>query len=47
MLMVDKIVKEHNTQPEKVYVMNYIDCLNWLAMYNEKERHIKQLEKQK
>jgi sulfur relay (sulfurtransferase) DsrF/TusC family protein len=47
MLMVDKLVKEHNKTPDEVYLMNYIDALNWLSMYREKERYIEQLEKQK
>lgn len=45
MLMVDKIVKEHNMTPEGVYEMNYIDCLNWLSMYKERDKYIEQLEK--
>jgi len=44
-LMVEKLVKELNLTPEKVYEMNYIDCLNWLSMFNEREKYIKMLEK--
>jgi sulfur relay (sulfurtransferase) DsrF/TusC family protein len=40
--MVDKLVKELNLSPDKVYEMNYIDCLNWLSLYNQKEKYIKQ-----
>lgn len=44
--MVDKIVKEHNKTPEQVYEINYIDCLNWLSMYREKEKYLESLQKQ-
>lgn len=47
MLMVDKLVKEHHKTPEQVYETNYIDCLNWLSMYREKEKYIESLEKQR
>jgi sulfur relay (sulfurtransferase) DsrF/TusC family protein len=40
--MVDKLVKELNLSPDKVYEMNYIDCLNWLSMYNQRDKYIKQ-----
>lgn len=46
MLMVDKVVKEQGKTPEQVYEMNYIDCLNWLSMYKERDKYIEQLEKQ-
>jgi len=45
MLMVDKLVQGHNKTPEQVYETNYIDCLNWLSMWNEKEKYIRSLEK--
>jgi hypothetical protein len=44
-MMVEKIVKELNLKPEEVYLMNYIDCLNWLSMWNEKEAYIAKLKK--
>lgn len=47
MMMVDKLVKELNLTPEAVYSMNYIDCLNWLSMYNEKDKYIARLEKER
>lgn len=46
MLMVDKLVKEHNKTPEEIYDTNYIDCLNWLSMYREKEKYIESIQKQ-
>jgi hypothetical protein len=46
MLMVDKIVKEQNRTPDEVYEMNYLDCLNWLSLYKEKEKYIEQIQKQ-
>lgn len=44
--MIEKLVKELNLTPELVYVMNYIDCLNWLSMFNERDKYIRMLEKQ-
>jgi hypothetical protein len=41
MLMVDKLVKELNMTPDGIYKMNYINCLNWLSMYHEKETYEK------
>lgn len=46
MLMIDKLIKEQNKTPELVYEMNYIDCLNWLSMYKERDKYIEQIEKQ-
>lgn len=45
--MVDKLVKEHNKTPEVVYLMNYIDCLNWLSLYKQKEEYIEKISKKK
>jgi sulfur relay (sulfurtransferase) DsrF/TusC family protein len=42
MLMVDKLVKEHNKTPEQIYLTNYIDCLNWLSLYRQREDYIEQ-----
>jgi sulfur relay (sulfurtransferase) DsrF/TusC family protein len=47
MLMVDKLVKEHGKTPEQIYLTNYIDCLNWLSLYKQKEDYLRQLEKNK
>lgn len=44
-LMIEKLVKELNLKPTEVYEMNYIDCLNWLSMFNEKDKAIKQQNK--
>jgi len=44
-MMIEKLVKELNLTPDKVYEMNYIDCLNWLSLFNEREKYIKTLEK--
>jgi hypothetical protein len=43
--MVDKLVKELNLTPDKVYEMNYIDCLNWLSMYHQRDKYMKQINK--
>lgn len=45
-LMVDKLVKELNLSPEVVYKMNYIDCLNWLSLYHERDKYIDQVNRQ-
>jgi hypothetical protein len=44
-MMIEKLVKELNLTPDGVYEMNYIDCLNWLSLFNEREKYIKALEK--
>ena len=44
-MMVDKLVKELNLTPNSVYEMNYIDCLNWLSLYQQKEKYIEQQQK--
>lgn len=46
-LMVYKLVDELNLTPEKVYKMNYIDCLNWLSMFAERDKYKEILNKQK
>lgn len=45
LMMVDKLVKELNMKPDEIYKMNYIDCLNWLSLFNDKERWIAQQQK--
>ena len=45
-LMVYKLVSELNLTPEIVYKMNYIDCLNWLSMFAEKDKYIEMINKQ-
>lgn len=45
--MVDKLVKEHNKTPEEVYETNYIDCLNWLSCYKQKEEYLQKIQKKK
>lgn len=47
MLMIDKLVKELNLTPDTVYEMKYIDCLNWLSMYSERDKYKEQLQKQR
>jgi hypothetical protein len=42
-LMIDKLVKELNLKPNEVYEMNYIDCLNWLSMFSQREKIIKEM----
>lgn len=41
MLMVNKLVKELNMKPIEVYKMNYIECLNWLSLFNDIEEEQK------
>ena len=43
--MVHKLVEELNMKPDEVWKMNYIDCLNWLSMFNERDKEIKKLNK--
>jgi len=47
MLMIDKLVKELNLTPDMIYEMKYIDCLNWLSMYSERDKYKEQLQKKK
>lgn len=44
-LMVHKLVEELNMKPDEVWKMNYIDCLNWLSMFNERDKELKKLMK--
>lgn len=44
-LMIHKLVSELNLTPEKVYKMNYIDCLNWLSLFNDRDKYIEHLNK--
>lgn len=44
-LMVHKLVEELNMKPDEVWKMNYIDCLNWLSLFNERDKEIKKLNK--
>lgn len=41
--MIYKLIKELNLTPEAVYKMNYIDCLNWLSLFNDKEKMLQLL----
>lgn len=44
-LMVYKLVEELNLTPDEVYKMNYIDCLNWLSMFYQRDQYIEQQKK--
>lgn len=44
-LMVHKLIKELNLTPNKVYEMNYIDGLNWLSMFNQRDKYIETTKK--
>lgn len=44
-MMVKKLVDELNLTPDGVYKMNYIDCLNWLSMFNERDKYIESINK--
>lgn len=46
MIMTDKIVKEQGKKPEEVYLMNWIDALNWLSLYHERDKYIEHIQKQ-
>ena len=35
--LIYKLIKELNTTENKVYKMNYISCLNWLAFFKERD----------
>lgn len=39
-VLIDRYVKELNMQPKDVYKMNYIDSLNWLSMWNARDKII-------
>ena len=47
MLMIEKLCEKLNMKPVEVYDMNYLDALNWLSMWNMKEKFIEQMSKQK
>lgn len=40
--MIKKLIDELNLTPDGVYKMNYIDCLNWLSMFNERDKMLEQ-----
>ena len=42
-MMIEKLVKELNLTPEQVYDMNYIDGLNWLSMFNDRDKYVSML----
>jgi hypothetical protein len=44
-LMVYKLVDELNLKPDEVYKMNYIDCLNWLSMFHQRDQLLEQQRK--
>jgi len=39
LMMVDRLVKELNLTPTKVYDLNLLDALNWLGYYNQKDQY--------
>jgi len=43
--MVKKLVDELNLTPDKVYEMNYIDCLNWLSLFYQRDQYMEQIQK--
>lgn len=43
--MVLRLVKELNLRPDEVYKMNYISCLNWLSMFNQRDKYIEEQQK--
>jgi hypothetical protein len=45
-LMVYKLVSELNMKPEEVYKMNYLDALNWLSLFHEKDKYVEQMQRQ-
>lgn len=44
-LMVLKLVNELNMKPDEVYEMNYISALNWLSMFNERDKFLEKNKK--
>jgi hypothetical protein len=45
LLMVEKLCTHLNMKPHEVYEMNYIDCLNWLSMFNQRDKYIREQQK--
>jgi hypothetical protein len=45
-LMVKKLIDELNLKPNEVYKMNYIDALNWLSLFHQRDKHIEQMNRQ-
>lgn len=39
LLMVEKLCNKLNYKPEEVYKLNYINCLNWLSMWNNYDKY--------
>lgn len=44
--MIHTLIKELNTTEKKVYEMNYISTLNWLAYFQNRDEVIKNKNKQ-
>lgn len=42
LMMVERLCKELNYKPEEVYKLNYINCLNWLAMWYLRDKVLKE-----
>ena len=45
--MTHTLCERLNMKPEEVYDMNYLDALNWLSMFNQKDKYINQIKKQR
>jgi len=41
--MIYRICKEINYNPNQVYELNIIDCLNWLSFFKEKDDYEQKL----
>lgn len=44
--MVDKLANGDITKHNTIYEMTYIECLNLLSYYNERDRYYAQINKQ-
>lgn len=43
-LYIEKLCKELNFTPDRVYELTFTDVCNWLAFFKEKEDYIKKQE---
>lgn len=45
--MVDRLSKGDITKHERIYELNYIECLNLLSYWNERDRYYEEINKHK
>lgn len=44
-MMIHKLCQELNYKENEVYEMNYINALNWLSMFKEKDKYLEHMYK--